>query len=521
MSALERRATQALESSQPGHGPGAHDPCSHLANAYRIVDRLGDALMFVEGLGWHVWGPPWRADELAAHRRVHGLGAIVADEAAELARWVADAPNKAERELREQTMARRFKWAGTSESAPCIEASLRMAATLLACKANALDADPMLLGTPSGVLDLRTGKHRPHCHDDRITKVAGCDFDARADAPTWTRFLGEIFADDSELIDYVQRLAGYTLSGMRGEHLLPILWGSGANGKSTYLAAMQAMLGDYASSAAPGLLLQRTGNDHPTGLADLQGRRLVVVSETGEAGRLNEEQAKLLTGGDTITARRMRMDFYTFKPTHQLMLQTNHRPRVTGTDEGVWRRLRLIPFAVTIPAAKRDPKLTEKLAGELPGILRWAFEGWQRYVAQGFNEPAAVRLATADYRVASDQFGAFLSETCIIDHRLTTTAGALYAAYVDWCEVAGERPRSQRDFGLRLSERGFEQGRTGKARRWHGMGLAESVASDGSDPFSALTPTRDKNIAGYSDFGTNPSHPTHASEAYRLARDGE
>src|SRR5690606_30840565 len=166
----------------------------------------------------------------------------------------------------------------------------------------------------------------------------------------------------------------YMLSGRRGEHLLPILWGSGANGKSTFLGALQAVLGDYASSAAPGLLIQKHGNEHPTALADLQGKRLVIVSETGESGRLNEEQVKALTGGDRITARRMRMDFYTFAPSHLLALQTNHRPRVAGTDEGIWRRLRLIPFAVTVPPERRDPRLPEKLRAELRSEERGVWE---------------------------------------------------------------------------------------------------------------------------------------------------
>lgn len=300
----------------PIAGEGAHDPCSHLANAYRLVRHFGDKLVYVEGIGWHVWGPPWKHDELGAQRIAHSLGGIIAQEAAALSQLAASAATKQEREEREQVAHERFKWAGKSESAPCVEFSLSMAAPMLACKADDLDANPMLLGCPSGVLELDTGNFREHRQDDRITKVGGCDFDANAAAPTWERFVSEAMGDDAELVDYLQRLAGYTLCGARGEHLLPILWGSGANGKSTFLSALQALLGDYASGAAPGMLIRRNGNEHPTALADLQGRRLVVVSETGEAGRLNEEQAKALTGGDAITARRMRQDFYTFTPTH-------------------------------------------------------------------------------------------------------------------------------------------------------------------------------------------------------------
>ncbi|MFA7541986.1 MAG: phage/plasmid primase, P4 family, partial [Lysobacterales bacterium] len=378
MSRLELAAAALLDEPT-----AAHDPCSHLANAQRLVEHYGDQLLYVEGIGWHVYGPPWRHDELAVQRLAQGLGRIIANEAAGMAPWVAEAPDKATREQRQKDMDRRFRWAGQSESLPTIEYSLAMARPLLAVQAADMDAGHDLLGLPSGVLDLQTMRHRRYHTKDRITKVAGCDFDLSATSPTWERIIDEAMGADPELVDYLQRLAGYMLSGRRGEHILPVAWGTGANSKSTILGALQAVMGEYASSAAPGLLIQRHSNEHPTALADLQGRRLIVVSETGETGRLNEEQVKLLTGGDRITARRMRQDFFTFEPTHLLALQTNHRPRVSGTDEGIWRRLRLIPFAVTVPPELRDPALPEKLRAELPGILNWCLEGWRRYREQG------------------------------------------------------------------------------------------------------------------------------------------
>lgn len=481
---LEDRAESELHEGRPTDVRGAFDRCTHLANAHRIVDHFGDRLLYVDGIGWHVWGPPWRLDELGARRTVQGLGKIIANEAAAMATWVAAATDKVQRKEREDAMQRRFKWATTSESARCIEDSLKVAMPLLTDRAEVMDADPDLLGLPNSVLNLATGQPRRHSPRDRITKLAGCDFDPKATAPTWERFVAEAMGGDAELIDYVQRLAGYALSGRRGEHLLPILWGSGANGKSTFLGALQSLLGEYAGSAAPGLLIQKHGTEHPTALADLQGRRLVVVSETGESGRLNEEQVKALTGGDKINARRMRMDYFGFMPTH-LLLQTNHRPRVTGTDEGIWRRLRLIPFTVTVPPERRDPALPEKLRAELPGILAWCWEGWWRYKAHGFNTPAAVRAATSEYRDASDQVGAFLSECCEIGG-FTISAAELYKAYTGWAQDAGERPRTQRDFGMRLSERGFERVKHGSGHRWRGLRVSDP--SDRSDPFPALSP---------------------------------
>lgn len=457
---------------------GAQDPCTHVANAQRIGFHYGERLLYVEGIGWHLWGPPWKHDDLGALKMAQGLGKLIAQEAAGMATWVAAAADAQEMKRRQDAMDTRFKWARASESAATIDASMRLAAAHLSCKAEQLDSNPMLLGLPSGVLELDTGTHREHRHADLVTKLAGARYNPHATAPKWEKFLSEIMDGDPELINFVQRLFGYCLSGRRSEHILPVAWGGGANGKSTLLGTMQHVLGEYAGTAAPGLLIQRGGSEHPTGLADLQGRRLVIVSETGEAGKLNEEQVKALTGGDTITARRMRQDFFQFQPTHQLILQTNHRPRVTGNDEGIWRRLRLVPFAVTVPAERRNHALPDELRAEADGILVWALEGWGKYQASGMNTPGKVKAATAEYRDASDQIGAFLSECTEGGDLCSTAAGQLYRAYSEWCKDSGDRPRPQREFGMRLSERGFENFQSSGVRKWRGLMLAVDAADN-------------------------------------------
>jgi putative DNA primase/helicase len=502
----------------PAHGE-THNACSHVANGHRIATHFAARALYVEGIGWHHRDSGrWQHDELAVRGLAQGLGKIIAAEAAGLAQWVADARDKPEREQREAAMSARFKWAGQSEQSSVIDASLRQAEPLLRCKAADMDAATDLLGMPNAVLDLRTVSWRPYGAEDRITKACAIDYDMHATAPRWQRFIAETFAD-CELADFVQRLAGYCLSGHRGEHLLPILHGSGANGKSVFLGTLQHVLGEYASTAAPGLLIRQPGSEHPTGLADLQGRRLVVVSETGEAGRMHEEQAKALTGGDPITARRMHRDFYGFKPTHQLILQTNHRPRVAGTDEGIWRRLRLIPFDRVVPAEQRDTKLAETLKAEAPGILTWCVEGWRRYQATGLTTPRAVIAASQDYRDASDVVGAFITEECELGSQFTAPASELYKAYVTWCEEAGERPRSQRDLGMRLSERGLEKGSNGIARRWRGIRL-RTDGTDGYDAVSRFFPTREDFSRRNTDFAHHASVPSVAAD-YRRAKDGE
>lgn len=496
----------------------AHNACSHVANGHRIATHFHDHALYVEGIGWHHRATGrWQHDELAVRALAQGLGKIIAAEAAGLAQWVADAKDKAEREQREAAMNARFKWAGQSEQSSVIDASLRQAEPLLRAKAADMDADPDLLGMPSGVLDLRTVNWRPYRPEDRITKATACDYDPNAHAPRWQRFIAETF-HDPELADFVQRLAGYCLSGHRGEHLLPIFHGSGANGKSVFLGTLQHVLGEYASSAAPGLLIRQSGSDHPTGLADLQGRRLVIVSETGEAGRLNEEQVKALTGGDMITARRMHRDFYGFKPTHQKILQTNNKPKVTGTDEGIWRRLRVVPFDRIVPPEQRDPKLADTLKGEASGILTWCVEGWRRYQRDGLTMPRAVVGATRDYRTSSDVIGAFIDEACEVGPYYTTPSSELYAAYKQWAEEAGEYVRSQRELGVRLGERGFEQARIGKARRWRG--IRPMTQRDATGPDSGFFPTRENFSRRNTEISPDAT-PSVIAEDYRRAKDGE
>lgn len=508
---LPTSEVRAIAASIGSYAPGgmawepAHDPHTHVANANRIRHHWRDRLLHVPGIGWHVWGPPWRHDEGAAQLVVQGLGKIIAAEAANMGTWVAQADDRDERARRQKSMDARFKWAGDSEYSGSIASSMRLAEPHLSCNAATLDADPFLLGLPSGVLDLRTGEVREHRQEDLITRVAGTDWVPGATAPRWEQFLNEIMGGDAELVEYLQRLAGYSLSGQRGDHLLPILWGRGANGKSTFIGTLQKMLGDYAGTASPDLLIAKAGSEHPTALADLQGRRLMVVSETGEGARLDEERAKWLTGGDVITARRMRQDFYQFAPTHLLMMQTNHRPRATGTDEGLWRRVRLIPFTITVPPERRDPRLPDTLRGELPGILAWAFEGWKKYQNDGLPVPAAVHAAGAEYRAASDIIGQFLADCCTEQDALfTVRASELYAAYCRWCDESGEKPRSQRNFGMALTDRGLERARYGDGYRWRGISLI-GERSERSEPISRLIPREAPHKSDKPGFGANGS----------------
>jgi putative DNA primase/helicase len=373
-------------------------------------------------------------------------------------------------------------WAVKSEDARRVRSMIDLARCQLAITPDRLNRDPWLLNCANGTLDLRTGELREHRREDYITQLCPTPYDPAAGCPTWERFLGSVFpaaevtgqAGNPELIRFVQRLLGYGLTGDVREQVLPFFWGDGANGKSTLLNAVREALGaDYCGKAPPGLLLAHKGDRHPTELADLFGRRLALANETPEGGRFNESQVKDLTGGDPISARRMREDFWQFDPTHKLIVCGNHKPRVTGTDHGIWRRIRLVPFAVRFwnpddqPAEgeqrpehlRQDKDLPARLRAEAPGVLAWMMRGcldWQR---NGLGSPHEVQSATAGYRAEQDLIGEFIADCCLTGPATyRVRAKALYAAFRKWVELAGERhPPSQREFGLAMTGRGVER----------------------------------------------------------------
>ena len=343
-----------------------------------------------------------------------------------------------------------------------------------------LDTDPWLFNVQNGTLDLRTGELQEHCRDDLITKLAPVMFDPAAECPLWDTFLQEIFDGDEELIGYTQRLAGYNLSGSTREHVLVFLYGVGANGKSTFIETQLALMGpDYAIKAAPDLLMAKQGESHPTERADLFGKRFVATVETEAGKRLAESLVKELTGGDRIRARRMREDFWEFTPTHHVWLAGNHKPAVYGTDHGLWRRLKLIPFKVKFPDKQQDKELSEKLKAELPGILNWALAGCLDWQKNGMQEPESVRAATEEYAQENDVVGEFIDAFCEVSEGVEAPATELFEQFR---KHYPDSRMSQRIFGAQLQQRELQSFRItrgpNKARKgWRGIqyvGCAET-----------------------------------------------
>ena len=337
------------------------------------------------------------------------------------------------------------------------------------------DLDLELINLQNGTYDLATHAFNGADPTDRITKIAGVRYDPEANAPRFRDFIQQIFEDNDEVIGFVQRLFGLCLSGSTPEHLLPVLYGTGRNGKSVLMNIMQRVLGDYASPADRRVVSAKTGNAGTASpeLMQLKGVRFAVVGETNDGNRLNEAQVKYITGGDTITARPLYGQQVTFSPQFKIMLVTNYMPRITGSDNGIWRRVVLIPFTYTVPDEEVDPNLEHTLWSEASGILNWLLDGYRTYQTDGrLRIPKVIKLATETYRNEEDLVIEFLDTKCEIGEDFRSTTAELYASYAEYCKSLKEWPVSKRTFSERLSDK-FTRSRTSKDRGFEGVRLIE------------------------------------------------
>jgi putative DNA primase/helicase len=375
------------------------------------------------------------------------------------------------------------KWAVCSESEARIRAMISLAKSepSIAVAADQLDADTWLLNCLNGTIDLRTGELRPHQRDDLCTKQVPVEYDPDASCPRWNDFLAEIMGYKLLLASFLHRAVGYALTGDTSEQVLFLLYGTGANGKSSFLETIKAVLGDYARQADPATFLARKHDSVRNDVARLAGARFVSAIEAEEGKYLSEALVKSVTGGDTVAARFLYSEFFEFRPQFKIFLAANHKPLIRGTDNAIWRRVRLVPFTVTIPSDQQDKHLLEKLRAELPGVLAWAVRGclvWQKH---GLEEPKEVQAATESYRDEMDLLGGFLSECCIQGPAAWATAKDLYQAHALWCSANGEHQMGQRRFGINLAERGFQSCKgTHGVRIWRGIGLVARVTEGGA-----------------------------------------
>ncbi|MEW6571460.1 MAG: phage/plasmid primase, P4 family [Nitrospirota bacterium] len=342
-----------------------------------------------------------------------------------------------------------------------IDNVLELATSYLPAITTEFDIDPYLLNLVNGTFDLKADTFRDHSAQDRLSKRANVVFDPQARCEFWPVFLQRIFADNHDLIKFIQRCVGYSLTGLVDLQILFFCHGKGANGKTTFFTVLKILLGDYYTTIPiESLLMKMRDNTTEYQLAKLFGARVVVASEIPQGRRLQESQVKDLTGGEPINARNPFEKPFTFEPSHKLWLFGNHKPIIRGTDEGIWRRVHLIPFLVMIPKSQQRPMSTmlAEFRSEPAGILNWALEGYRDFQAHGLQTPGIVETATKEYREESDILGLFLTEKCTLKTTEQCKAKDLYQEYQKWCDAGNEIPvfHNMRQFVNTLRERGYQ-----------------------------------------------------------------
>lgn len=430
-----------------------------MAFARRLHTRHGHNLKFSIERAWLVWsGSRWQIDD---------KGVLVSALAKESAESMLDEI----RDARDRNEA--FKVAKLAAQKRAIEAAVWLARSESGVLARLVDfdVDAMLLNVQNGIVDLSSGKLMPHDKNKLCSMMAGTRYDPTAHAPRWRSFIGEVTGENIDLMDYLQTLCGYLLTASVAEHCMAFLYGLGRNGKSVFLETLQSMMGDYACSAAPELVMASKHQGIPNDVARLRGIRAVFMNETEQGARFAESKLKQLTGGDTLNARFLREEFFDFKPTHKLVMRGNYQPTVNGTDDGIWSRIRLVPFTQSF-LGREDRTLPDALRGELPGVLNWAIEGCLRWQREGLVTPAVVSDAVNDYRSESDTLGRFITDHCEARPAFDVKSAAFFKKYRQFCEDSGERWVSSKMLPHEMERRGFKQKRLASGVVFLGIQIA-------------------------------------------------
>ncbi len=432
-----------------------------IGNARRFIrNHNGDLKYCYPWKKWLMWdGNRWAVDQKGSvFRNAKKVSELMWDEIKKFGRDVSE-------QTLEQVMG--FAKSSSSERSICHMIHLAESEDGHQFMPSELDANPWLFNCPNGTIDLRTGEIKAHQKSDLITQMSPVKFNADATCPTWEAFLLKVF-DSPEMVSYIQRLCGCWLTGIVKDETLPILWGVGSNGKTTFVNAIMEILGpDYAMKAATDFLMVKKFQGHPTEKADLFRKRFVICSETDESGRLDEAMVKDLTGREKIRARRMREDNWEFDPTHKIGLMTNHLPQIRGTDHGIWRRIRKIEFGKQFwnpdigetgpPELMRDNTLGDRLIEEYTGILTWMVCGAIEWHQFGEMAPKSVSNWTSEYRASQDVLKTFIDECCVLGINESITVGDLYTAFSKWAKASNEFAVKKTKFGILMTERGFQR----------------------------------------------------------------
>jgi putative DNA primase/helicase len=451
-------------------------PLTDAGNGERLTfHHYSSAVYCVEWKKWLLWNSQrWEVDTRNA---IFVL-------AKETARKIPEEAKSAKGE----DYAATLKWAIKSEAKERLNAMIFLASTEdgMSIEAGELDRNKWLFNVPNGTLDLKIGGLKPHDRADLLTKISPVNFDPHATCPLFLEFLHKIFRGRVNLIRFMQRVIGYSLTGETREQLFLVLHGDGSNGKGVLLKILLEIFGDYGSTIDPKTLYVKHTEGMATDIAELAGKRFLAGSEGNEGKRLDEALIKRMTGdGDQLTGERKFENPFTFTPQFQIFFATNHAPEIRGTDHAIWRRVQKVPFEVEFwnaekgesgpPELQADTALFEKLRAEMPGILAWAVRGCLEWQRDGLGTPTEVLEATKTYRDEQDKLREFFIERCVEHPAATVNASELFKAYEKWVDENNEAKISSIAFGKRMQERGFSHHRqAGTGRKfWQGVGLKE------------------------------------------------
>jgi putative DNA primase/helicase len=441
-------------------------------NALRMWKMHNEAVIFVPQYGkWFVWtGTHWKEDQTHEADRL-------------LYKTIQSLYTEAMAETDRTRRADLIDHARRSEMGPRLRETLKISERLMRVSSDELDRDPMLLAVKNGVVDLHSGELLPHSRERMMTKLSPVTYDPKAECPVWMSFLQDTFRGVEDTIEFVQRAVGYSLTGSIKQQAFFFLYGVGSNGKSTFLTTIRTILGDYAAQADPSTFMAQRGNDGPRNdLARLAGKRMVTSVETEKGKRFSESVMKQLTGGESVTCRFLHREFFEYVPTYKIWIAGNHQPDVRGQDHGFWRRVKMVPFTVTVPDDKQDRDLGKKLEAELPGILNWALAGVRLWREKGLGSAKQIEEATNEYRAEQDVVGMFITEALTIsdlpEGMKPASCADVYEAYVHWCDRNREFRQNKRGFEVELKNRGLITGRGSKnVAHWERVSLNDGYTA--------------------------------------------
>jgi putative DNA primase/helicase len=439
-------------------------PLTDVGNAENFASQHNENIRYCSEMNSFIYydGKRWKRDSgIAAYRLAKETARSILGSAAGC--------------LNDEKRKRLIQWAIKSENKARINAMLKLARheDRIPICSDELDQDKFLLNVNNGTINLRTGELYQHQRRDMITKLAEVEYRSDAQCPYWLHLLDTYFQRDQDMIEYSQRVVGYSLTGSTDEHAFFILCGDGSNGKSTFVQTISNLLGDYAHNTTQETLLAKSGDSIPSDVAALKGKRFVYASETDNDRRFAVARIKALTGGDMVSARFLYNDFFSFIPECKIFLGTNNIPRIGEMSHAIWRRIKLIPFNYRISVDEQRPRreIDEKLNMEMPGILRWAVDGCLKWQHNGLNEPEAVRAATNKYRSTEDIVGTFLGECCIQKQGARTENASMREAFSAFCKEYGMHRVSLQEFKSAMEREGIHQKNSG-GRYWDGVQLS-------------------------------------------------